>query len=349
MIKLGLKLAIATAFVAAGAAAQAQTTVLRYSNWLPVGHAMRVEVIDPWIAEVGKVTEGRVRIDTLPKVVGSVPAQFDAGRDGQADIVLFIPGYTPGRFDISEVVELPFMGNDPAFYAPLVDRFYRRHLQQYNEFRGLHMLSVFVPSPGQLFNNKRPLKTLADFKGLKLRSPQPNATMALSLLGMTPVAKPVSEAYELLSSGVLDGTLMPPESISSFKLIDSVPYATIVPGALYNTTMAIGMNERKWNSLKPQDRDAIMKISGEVFARKVGEAYAKGDEANWAAMRKAGKSVETVSPEVLAEMARLLSPIETGWIEKARKRGVNEPEKLIQALRAEVAAARKAEVGGVTR
>lgn len=316
-------------------------TVLKYSNWLPAGQAMRVEVIEPWIAEVEKVTNGRVKIETLPKVIGSVQGQYDVARDGQADIVVFINGYTPGRFDVSEVLELPFMGDNPELYAPIVDRFYRKHLVQYGEYKGLHPLSVYVVSPGQFFNNQRPIKALEDFKGLKIRSPQAGATAALTLLGAVPVAKPASEAYELLSSGVLDGTMMPPESIMAFKLMDKLPYATIIPGAMFNSVLTLAINEGKWTSLRQEDRDAIMRISGDVFAGKIGRTYNKGDQATWEAMRKAGKSVEVAGPALVADIQRTLEPIEAAWVEKARKKGVAEPKKLLEALRAEIAAAKR--------
>ena len=321
-------------------AASAQTTVLKYSNWLPAGQAMRVEVIEPWITEVEKVTQGRVKIETLPKVVGTVGAQFDVARDGQADLVVFVPSYTANRFDVLEVLQLPFMSDSPEKYAPIADRFYRQHIASYNEFKGVHPLSVFVVSPGQLFTVKRDVKTVADFKGLKIRSPQPSANQALSLLGAVPVSKPVSEVYELLSSGVLDGTLMPAESMQSFKLSGLVEHATIVPGALYNTVLVIAMNEDKWKSLRQDDRDAIMKISGETFARNVGKAYAKGDLAAYDELRKSGKSVEPLSPAVLAEVKTILKPIDNDWIEKVKKKGVADPQKLIDALRAELAAAK---------
>lgn len=321
--------------------AQAQTTVLKYSNWLPPGQAMRVEVIEPWIAEVEKITQGRVKIETAPKVIGSVPAQFDVARDGQADLVVFIPGYTPNRFDILEVAQLPFMSDDPQAYAPVVDRFYRKTLAPYNEFKGVHPLSVFVVSPGQLFNSKRSLRTVADFKGLKIRSPQPSATQALSLLGAVPVNKPVSEAYELLSSGVLDGTFLPTESVPAFKLTELVPFANIVPGAIYNTVLVLGINEDKWKALKAEDRDAIMRISGDVFAKNVGRAYANGDKAAIETLRKAGKSVEIMPAATVAELKQILVPIEKDWLEKARKRGVADPQKLVDQLRGEIAAAGK--------
>lgn len=335
-----LKTLASCALAIAALTAHAQTTVLKYSNWLPAGQVMRVDAVEPWIAEVARVTNGRVRIDTLPKVVATVPAQFDVVRDGQADIVIFVPGYTPNRFDIMEAIELPFMSDRPELYAPVADRFFRKHLAQYNEFKGVHPLSFYVVSPGQLFNNKRPLRTMADFKGLKIRSPQPSATQALTLLGAVPVSKPVSEAYELLSSGVLDGTLMPPESVQAFKLMDSLPFGTTVPGAIYNTVLVLAINEDKWKSLRAEDRAAISAISGDVFAKTVGQAYSKGDLANWEAMKKAGKSVEAVPPALLAEMKTTLRPVEAAWIEKARKKGVAQPEQLLEQLRADIAAAK---------
>lgn len=331
--------ALASALVAS-APALAQTTVLKYSNWLPPGQAMRVEVVEPWIAEVEKVTQGRVKIDTAPKVVGTVPAQFDVARDGQADIVIFIPGYTPNRFDLLEVLQLPFISDNPEVFAPLADRFYRKNLASYNEFKGVHPLSVYVVSPGQVFNSKRPLRSVADFKGLKMRSPQTSATQALTLLGAVPISKPVSETYELLSSGVIDGTFMPPESIPAFKLTELVPYATIVPGAIYNTVLVLGINEDKWKSLSAQDRDAISKVSGDVFAGNIGKAYAKGDKAAFEIMRKAGKPAEVFPAPALAELKNVLLPIERDWIEKAKKKGMADPQKLLVQLRADIAAAK---------
>lgn len=123
----------------------------------------------------------------------------------------------------------------------------------------------------------------------------------------------------------------------SFKLTDLVSHAAIIPGALYNTVLVIAINEDKWASMRAEDRDAITKISGETFARGVGRAYAKGDLAAYEGMRKAGKSVESLSPAVIGELKTLLKPIESEWIEKAKKKGAAEPQKLIEALRAELA------------
>lgn len=329
---------ILTAGVMVVSAASSQSqTVLKHSNWFPEGQVMRVKVIEPWIAEVAKVTNGRVRIETLPKVVGSVSGQFDVARDGQADIVVFSNGYTPGRFDVLEIGELPFLGDKPEVFGPALHRFYTKHAAKYGEYKGVHPLAVFVVAPPQIFNSKRPLHSVADFKGLKIRSNSAGTTQILSLLGAVAVSKPATETYELMSSGVLDGTVMPPESILPFKLVEQSSYATIIPGALTNSILTLAINEAKWNSLTQADRDAISKISGEVFSRAIGVAYRAGNEATWDAMRKAGKSIETASPAMTAEMKQVLKPMEAAWAEKARKRGAAQPEKLLDALRAEVA------------
>ncbi|MBN9427134.1 MAG: TRAP transporter substrate-binding protein [Burkholderiales bacterium] len=330
--------ALAAATLAAATATVSAQTVLKHSNWFPEGQVMRVKVIDPWIKEVEKITNGRVRIETLPKVVGSVPGQYDVARDGQADIVVFSNGYTPGRFDILEIGELPFMGDKPEVFGPALHRFYTKYTAKYGEYKGVHPLAVFVVAPPQLFNNKRPLRALADFKGLKIRSNSTGTTTALNLLGAIPVTKPATETYELIASGVLDGTVMPPESILPFKLVEASPYATIIPGALTNSILTLAINENRWKSLSQQDRDAISKISGEAFARAIGQAYIAGNEATWEAMRKANKSIETANPALVADMQRVLKPMEASWAEKARKRGVEEPQKLLDALRAEVKA-----------
>jgi TRAP-type C4-dicarboxylate transport system substrate-binding protein len=117
-----------------------------------------------------------------------------------------------------------------------------------------------------------------------------------------------------------------------------VPHATIVPGAIYNTVLVLGINEDKWNSLRPEDREAITRISGEAFAKGIGRAYANGDKAAFETMRKAGKPAEVFPAAALAELKKTLLPIERDWIEKAKKKGMADPQKVLDQLRADIAA-----------
>jgi TRAP-type C4-dicarboxylate transport system substrate-binding protein len=99
------------------AAAQAKT-VLKYSSWFPATHSTK-RVLRLWIAEVERVTEGRVTVEYLPAVVRSPRERFDVVVDGLADLMIVLPGHTPGRFPVMEVGELPLLvSTDETTSAP---------------------------------------------------------------------------------------------------------------------------------------------------------------------------------------------------------------------------------------
>lgn len=329
----GRVLAWSVAAVMLPMAAQAQDVTLRMSNWLPEGQTLRVQAVEPWIESVEKVTEGRVKIEMPPKVIGSVPAQFDVVVDGQADIALWVNGYAPGRFVISEVFELPFISDDPEAYSATMYEFYEKKVAQYGEYEGAQVLSLFSPGSGPIFNTVRPVEKITDVEGLKLRSPQPLVTQALELLGAVPISKPVSELYELISSKVVDGTVLPMESVVSFKLDSLLPYGTAIPGGLYNTVLVLGINEDSWSRISEADRKAIMEVSGVAFARAAGGAYKRSSETARKKMVDDGMRFVTADEAFVAALKQKLTPIEQTWIDKAKQRGVEDPSALLADLR----------------
>lgn len=329
--------AITAMLAALPAAAQ---TVLRYSNYIPPGHVLRVKIFDPWIAEVEKVTAGRVKVEMLPKVVGTVAGQYDVVRDGLADIAVVVPSYTPGKFDLAEIVEIPFMGERAELIAPAFYNFYTNNLQRHGEFAGTHLLSIFTNTPPNVYTSKRQIRTLDDFKGAKLRTSSASMAQSVTLLGGVPVIKPVTEIYEMVNGGLVDGALFPALDHKSFKLTQALPRVTTVPGGISCSAIAFIINEAKWKTLSAADRDAIMKISGEALARRAGQGYDEASREATEEMRKAGNTVEALSAPVMAEMKQRLQPVEQGWIERARKKGVADPAAALAALRTSIAASK---------
>ncbi len=330
-------LASAAIMTALATSANAQDVVIRHSNWFPEGQALRAQVIEPWAESIAEVTEGRVVVDMAPKVIGSVPAQFDIVRDGQADSGIWVNGYTPGRFVVTDLFELPFLSAKTDIYNGIMYEFFNEHLEQYNEFEGVHVLALFSPGAGDVYNTEREITSLDDFSGLQLRSPQKNVSTSLELLGATPVQKPISEMYELLSAGIVDGTVLVTESVPAFKLDELLPYALQIPGGLYNTVLVLGVNERTWAEISPADQAAIEEISGVAFGRKAGEVYLNGSAAAQKSMEERELTTFTVaSPEFLAEIKETLRPVEEEWVAAAKERGVEDPVALINALREDI-------------
>src|SRR5688500_12301781 len=94
------------AAIAAGAA-QAQT-VLRFNAWLPLVHPMMAMTAKPWTDDVAKATDNRVRFEFTAQSMGPPPNQFEMVRDGVIDAAITVHGYTPARFPLMQIGELPF-------------------------------------------------------------------------------------------------------------------------------------------------------------------------------------------------------------------------------------------------
>jgi TRAP-type C4-dicarboxylate transport system substrate-binding protein len=313
--------------------------VLRYSNYIPPAHVLRTQVFDPWIAEVEKVTQGRVKVEMLPKVVGTVAGQYDVVRDGLADVAVMVPSYAPGRFDLAEIVEIPFMGDRAEVVSPAFYDFYTSNFLRLGEFGGTHVLSIFTNTPPTVFTSKRKeLKSADDFKGAKLRTPSASMAQSLTLLGGTPVIKPVTEIYEMVSSGLVDGAFFPALDHKSFKLTQALPRATVIPGGVSCSAIALLINEAKWQTISAADRDAITKISGAAMARLAGKAYDDASREALDELRKGGGTVESASPAMVADIRQRLLPVEQGWVDRARKKGVADPAAALAALRSRIAA-----------
>ena len=104
-------------------------------------------------------------------------------------------------------------------------------------------------------------------------------------LGMNVTLKPAPESYELLSTGVMDGTLFPAESVEGFKIDKVIKYATTFPGGLYNTAFVFMMNQAKYDSLPADVKKAVDEMSGEFAARMIGRAGTRSTAAAWPSCR----------------------------------------------------------------
>jgi hypothetical protein len=111
-------------------------------------------------------------------------------------------------------------------------RIHWKYFQKVGEYNGVKLLAVWTHGPGHMFNTKRPINSLADLKGMKIRTGGGIAEKFGNLLGASAFVKPAPESYELLSSGVADGVFFPLESVVSFKLDKVLKYATVFPGRL---------------------------------------------------------------------------------------------------------------------
>ncbi len=308
-------LALAGLVAAAFAApAQAQIT-LTYSSWVPPTHHLTIWQQN-WAAEVEKATGGRVKFQGLPKAPAAAPGTFDAVRDGLVDLSYVTASYTPARHILPLMAELPGAGETAEINSVAFSRIHWKYFQQVGEYKGVKLLAVWTHGPGQMFT-KKPIKSLDDFKGQKIRTGGGIAEAVANALGASAFVKPAPESYELMSSGVADGVFFPFESIVSFKLDKVVGQATVFPGGLYSSAFGFFMNEDKWNKIPKQDQAIIEKYSYEYAARSNGQSWDRADKVGLDALKAAGANIQTASAEMQAEAKKRSGPIIEDWIKKA--------------------------------
>jgi len=304
--------AIAACVMTAPAHAQISLT---YSSWVPPTHHLTIWQAN-WAAEVEKATSGRVKFASLPKAPAAPPGTFDAVRDGLVDMSYVTASYTPARHILPLMAELPGAGETAEINSVAFSRIHWKHFQKLGEYKGVHLLAVFTHGPGQMFT-KKPIKSMADFQNLKIRTGGGIAEATANALGASAFVKPAPESYELLSSGVADGVFFPFESIVSFKLDKLIGQATVFPGGLYSSAFGFFMNEDKWNKIPKEDQAIIAKFAGEYAARSNGQSWDRADKVGLDALKAAGANVMPATAAMQAEAKKRSGPIIEDWLKKA--------------------------------
>ncbi|MCY7315597.1 MAG: TRAP transporter substrate-binding protein [Rubrivivax sp.] len=328
-----LALAATAALLFGGAQAQ---TVLTSSSWLPPSHAL-TETQKEWCSLLEQKTTGKVKCNLLPRSVAAPPATFDAVRNGLADISFTVHGYTPGRFVTTQIAEFPFLGDNAEAVSVAFQRLYAKTPAMADEHKGVKVITVFTHGPGIVFNTKRPVVKAEDLLGLKWRVGGGMVNEISKAMGMNVTLKPAPESYELLSTGVMDGTLFPAESVESFKIDKVIKHGTQFPGGLYNTSFVFMMNQAKYDALPADVKRAIDEMSGEFAARMFGKAWDKVDRRGMAFMQAAGVQISKADAAFVKAVTARTDPLVDTWAKAAEAKGMKEPKKALVTFRADIA------------
>src|SRR5205823_3458058 len=203
--------------------------------------------------------------------------------------------------------------------------------------QGIHVITFFTHGPGMLMNTKRPVVKVEDLQGLKWRVGGGMVNEMVKALGMNATLKPATENYELLSSGVMDGTLLPSESAESFKIDKLIKYVTTFPGGLYNTSFVFMMNQGKYDKLSPDEKKAVDAASHETAARIFGRNWEKVDRRAMALMQANGTQITKADAKFVADVKARTSGLEEKWVKDAEGKGLKNAAKVLADFRAEIA------------
>ncbi len=313
-----------------------QSVTLKFSTFMAPQSNVWLNMHKAWMDKVTKESGGRIKFEGYPAMqLGGSPVQlYDQAKDGVADIVWTLPGNTAGRFPRIEVFELPFMMS----HAEATSKAYWEYVQTVasDEFKDTQVIALQVHGPGVIHTAEKPVKSVADLKGLKVRGPTRQVTRLLASLGATPVGMPLPGIPDALSKGTIVGCVIPWEVVPSVKVHELTKYhAEFDPagGALYTTTFVMTMNKAKYNALPPDLKKVIDANSGMATSGWLGKVQQAGDIAGRKAAVDHGNTIFTVNPEAAQEFRRKSRSIEIDWVEDMNKKGFD-GKKLLDTAKA---------------
>ena len=325
MRKIAAGLCAALSLGAVASSAQAQEVVLKVAHFLPPVTPMHAQVIVPWCDRIETQSQGRMKCQIYPamQLGGTPPQLLNQVRDGVADIVWTLPGYTPGRFPLSEVFELPFISTTHEATARALWDFVEKHGAK--EFEGVKPIATWTNGPNVLNLRDRRVDTLEDFKGMKVRAPSRLGNKMLTALGATAVGMPVPQMTEALSKGVIEAGLVAWEVVPATKTHELTRFHLESGGgrAMTTATMIYVMNQKKYDSLPADLKKVIDDNSGRETSAWVAAEHLKADTVGRNAAAARGNTIYQLSPAESARWEAAAAPVTAEWIRETSEKGVD--------------------------
>ncbi|MDW8003034.1 MAG: TRAP transporter substrate-binding protein [Deltaproteobacteria bacterium] len=226
--------------------AHAQVIELKFSNYFPVT-AAQSKICEDFIKAIEEKSKGKVKFSYFGAgTLLTATKMVDGVIEGISDIGLSHIAYTPGRFPVTDVLNLPLGFPNALVGTRVANDFYRKYKPR--EWERLHVLALHTCGPKFIFSRKKPVLRLEDFKGLSLRGYGYEAEL-ISALGATPRAIPMPETYDALLKGVVDGATMPLEALKFWRLAEVIKYVTECPEVGKVETFYLIMNAKTWEGL----------------------------------------------------------------------------------------------------
>src|SRR4051812_47292085 len=296
VIRFAKALAAASAVLAVAtcAGARAQTIELKLSHFLPPNHTFHKWAL-AWSDTLAKESGGRLKVTIYPngQLVGPPNRQFDAARNGITDMAFVLHGVTPGRYPMTELVNLAFAwpkaGSGSAITSKRLTELAPTYLAK--EHEGLRILWMAAAMP-IVVESKIALAKLDDFKGVKIRYAGAQNRSLYEAMGAVPLLISPPESQDALSKGIIEAASFPYEGALSLDLAAVAKHST-EPG-MATAPFALVMNPAKYNSLPDDLKALIDRTSGPAAAEQYGKLWEAAEQHGREEFIKQGVQIHTL-------------------------------------------------------
>jgi TRAP-type transport system periplasmic protein len=300
----------------------AEPIKLKFANCFPVVHK-NTAIGQQFCDEIKKRTGGRVEVTYYPGGTLLTAPKMAAGVNSAiADIGMSHCGYSRGRFPVTELMELP-VGSPSAYVSThVVNDFYDKFKPK--EWNDYHPLIFSTSPPSVVQTVSKPVRTLEDLKGLKIRGTGRIGDL-VKALGATPIPVEMVDLYDSLRRNVIDGNLGPMEQLKGFKIGELTKYSTACWKIGTSYTFYVVMNKSKWNSL-PEDVKKIFLETASEFKEKWAVIWNEIEIEGAQFLKSQGGQIISLSDEESARWVKASQPVVADFTKDLLSKGYTEKE-----------------------
>ena len=290
---------------------------------MPRASSFFVGLQQPWAQLVEKESNGRIKIVMPAATMAPLSRQWEVVTSGIADIAESPSEYIRERVKLPEIAEIPFLSPNGVAASVAVWRAYQKYFAAAHEYKGVHLIGFWTTGGNNLQTLKRPILKIDDFQGLKSWTATPNMAKTIQNFGATPVLG--MQMFDAMSGGIVDGAVAGKGALISFQLSRYTREMTFFQGQLGYTLQSFFMNQKKYDSLAPQDRAVIDKFSGESLALLGAQGFIDQDNHADPLIKENGIQTHQASPEFMAVLRERVRFYKDNWLADAKARGIDGP------------------------
>ncbi|GHV33293.1 ABC transporter substrate-binding protein [Synergistales bacterium] len=276
--------------------------------------------LQEWADRIKEKTSGQVDITLFPGgSLASAAEILDAVKTGAADIGWVYTSFYPKQFPVTDAITLPLLGVKTTTQgtSALWDLYQdTKAFQDELSANNLKMLMMYTNPRNFIATAKKPVKTIDDLKGLKMRAPAGTATDMLVAWGGTPIMMGPGDVFQALEKGVLDGYVFEYNGIDNFKLQEISKYYTEI--TFYVGPFLTLMNKGSFESLPAEFQKVIEEESGRKMSMELAALFQiDADNVRTKILSSGGEAIE-VTGDALAGFSKAAESYAQAWVDRMK-------------------------------
>jgi TRAP-type C4-dicarboxylate transport system substrate-binding protein len=294
-----------------------ENVMINFSTWHP-HESMEVQTVWVPMLETLEVRSGGRLNYTLfdGEALGSGPEHYDIVADGRSDMGYATLTWTPGRFPLSDVLSLPASIECKETSTDIGNAVYDRALR--GEFSDVLVIELNPCINSHLWTAK-PVQTLEDVKGMRIRSPGGLQTRCIEAIGAVPVFMPLDSVRQAMENGSIDGIVTCPSMVSSFGLGDVADHCTLVTFGCVGE--GLFMNLDAWENTPEDLKPIIEEVCKNPYRTTGGMTKETYDEI-MADLNDSGVVFCSPSPEEAERWHAAFQNVTREWVAELEARGL---------------------------